>query len=140
MTDFLGKKFDYLQPYAAVFIRLAFGYHLIQYTYGAVFNLTAGSDNYEWLGSKGVPFPYFMSWLYILTEFVGGIALIIGFKTRWFAIPLIINFIVAYCLVHLGDEYKKSFEAIQMLFVSFFFLFNGSGKLSIDEYLKFRTK
>ena len=140
MTDFLSKKFNYLQPYAAVFIRLAFGYHLIQYTYGAVFNLTAGSDNYEWLGSKGVPFPYFMSWLYILTEFIGGIALIIGFKTRWFAIPLIINFIVAYCLVHFGDDYKKSFEVIQMLFVSFFFLFNGSGKLSIDEYLKFRTK
>jgi putative oxidoreductase len=133
-------KINDLQPYAAIFIRLAFGYHLIQYTYSDVFNLTAGSANYEWLGSKGVPFPYFMSWLYILTEFVGGIAIIIGFKTRWVAIPLIINFVVAYFLVHFGDEYKNSFEAIQMLFVSFFFLFNGSGKLSIDEYLKFRTK
>jgi putative oxidoreductase len=139
MTDFLNKRLDYLQPYAAVFIRIAFGYHLLQYTYLEVFSLSAGSNNYEWLGSKGVPFPYFMSWLYILTEFIGGIALFIGFKTRWFSIPLIINFIVAYLLVHFGDEYKKSFESIQMLFVSFFFLFNGSGKLSIDEYLKFKN-
>jgi uncharacterized membrane protein YphA (DoxX/SURF4 family) len=128
MNDYFDRKIENLQSYAPIFIRLAFGYHLIQYT--------AGSANYEWLGAKGVPMPYFMSWLYILTEFIGGIALIIGFKIRWFAIPLIITFTVACLLIHLGDEYKKSFEAIQMLFISFFFLFNGSGKLSIDEYFK----
>ncbi|HEU4496555.1 MAG TPA: DoxX family protein [Flavobacterium sp.] len=134
------KRTAGLQPYAAIFIRLAFGYHLIQYTFSDVFNLTAGSANYEWLGSKGVPMPYFMSWLYILTEFIGGIALVIGFKARWFAVPLAVNFIVAYFLVHFGDEYMKSFEAVQMLAVSFFFLFNGSGRLSIDEYLKSRKQ
>jgi hypothetical protein len=41
-------------------------------------------------------------------------------------------------LVHLGKTYKESFEAIQMLAVSFFFLFNGSGKLSVDDYLENR--
>lgn len=136
MSNFsFQKKMSDFQPYAAIFIRFAFGYHLIQYTCSDVINLTAGSAHYEWLGSKGVPMPYFMSWLYILTEFIGGIALVIGFKTRWVAIPLIINFTAAYFLVHFGREYLKSFEAIQMLAVSFFFLFNGSGKLSLDEYL-----
>jgi putative oxidoreductase len=129
-----------LQPYAALFIRLAFGFHLIQYTYGDVFELTAGSSNKEWLGSMGIPFPYLMGWVYILTEFIAGIALIIGFKTRWFALLLIINFIVALLLVHLGQTYKQSFEAIQMLAISFFFLFNGSGKLSIDDYLENRKR
>jgi putative oxidoreductase len=86
----------------------------------------------------GVPFPYLMGWIYILTEFIGGIAIIVGFKTRWFALPLIFNFIVALVLVHLGKTYKESFEAIQMLAVSFFFLFNGSGKLSVDDYLENR--
>ena len=127
-----------LQPYAALFIRLAFGYHLVQYTYGDVFELTAGSNNKDWLGGMGVPFPYLMGWIYILTEFIGGIAIIVGFKTRWFALPLIFNFIVALVLVHLGKTYKESFEAIQMLAVSFFFLFNGSGKLSVDDYLENR--
>lgn len=34
---------------------------------------------------------------------------------------LIINFIVALFLVHIGKTYKESFEAIQMLAVSLFF-------------------
>jgi putative oxidoreductase len=129
------NQFSKLQPYATIFIRLAFGFHLIQYSYEDVFNLTAGSSNKEWLGGMGVPLPYLMGWVYILTEFIGGIAIIIGFKTKWFALPLIINFIVALLLVHLGKSYKESFEAIHMLAVSLFFLFNGSGKLSIDNYL-----
>jgi putative oxidoreductase len=136
MPHLLDRKLAFLQPYAAVFIRLAFGYHLIQYSYNDLFELTAGSGNAQWLGSLGVPFPYLMGWVYILTEFVGGVALVLGFQTRWFAIPLLINFIVAYGLVHSGDEYKKSFEAIQMLAVSLFFLFNGSGKLSLDAWIE----
>ncbi len=99
-----------LQPYAALFIRLVFGYHLVQYTYGDVFELTAGSNNKDWLGGMGVPFPYLMGWIYILTEFIGGIAIIVGFKTRWFALPLIFNFIVALVLVHLGKLLKKHYE------------------------------
>jgi putative oxidoreductase len=58
---------------------------------------------------------------------VSGIAIILGFRTRWIAITLVINFIVALCLVHLEKTYKESFEAIQLLAVSFYFLFNGSG-------------
>ncbi len=125
-----------LKPFAAIFIRLAFGFHLLQYSYGDVFQGTAGSGNEEMLAKFGVPFPYFMGWLYILTEFSGSISIIIGFKVRWFAFALVINFIVALYLVHLNKTYMQSFEAIQMLAVSLFFLFNGSGKLSVDEFLK----
>ncbi len=122
-----------LKPFAAIFIRLAFGFHLLQYSYGDVFQGTAGSGNEEMLAQMGVPFPYFMGWLYILTEFLGSISIIIGFKIRWFAFALVINFIVALYLVHLNKTYMQSFEAIQMLAVSLFFLFNGSGKLSVDD-------
>jgi putative oxidoreductase len=125
-----------LKPFAAIFIRLAFGYHLFQYSYGDVFQGTAGSGNEEMLAKLGVPFPYFMGWLYILTEFLGSISMIIGFKIRWFAFALGINFIVALYLVHLNKTYMQSFEAIQMLAVSLFFLFNGSGKLSVDDFIQ----
>jgi putative oxidoreductase len=128
-----------LQPYAAIFIRLAFGYHLLQYSYGDVFQGTGGSGNEEMLSKVGVPFPYLMGWLYILTEFTGSISMIIGFKVRWFAFALVINFIVALYLVHLDKTYTQSFEAIQMLAVSLFFLFNGSGKLSVDDFIQNRA-
>jgi putative oxidoreductase len=79
-----------------------------------------------------------MSWAYILTQFIGGVLLIIGYKTRLIATPLIVTFLVAYFLVHAGDPYKDSFQAIQMLAVSLFFLFNGSGKLSLDDLINTR--
>jgi putative oxidoreductase len=135
----LAELSEKLQPYAAIFIRLAFGYHLLQYCYGDVFQGTAGSGNEEMLSKSGVPFPYFMGWLYILTEFIGSISMIIGFKVRWFAFALVINFIFALYLVHLDKTYMQSFEAIQMLAVSLFFLFNGSGKLSVDDFIQNRA-
>jgi len=126
-------QFNTLQPFAAIFIRLAFGYHLIQYTYADVFTLSAATNNAGYLSTLGIPFPSIMAWVYILTEFLGGIALIIGFKIRWFAVALIINFLVAVFIAHAHQPYSKSFESIQMLAVSCFFLFNGAGKLSIDS-------
>ena len=123
--------------FGALFIRIAFGLHLLHYSWNDVTTLSAG-DNAEWLGSLGVPFPFIMSWAYILTQFIGGILLIVGYKTRLIAIPLIITFLVAYFLVHAGDTYKDAFEAIQMLAVSLFFFFNGSGKLSLDDYVNKR--
>jgi len=124
-----------LSPYAVLFIRLAFGFHLLYYAVPPLWNGTV-VEGAEWLGSLGVPFPVLMSWLYILTEFLGGIMLIVGFQTRLVAIPLIITFLVAYFLVHGGDPYEDSFQALQMLAVSCYFLFHGSGKLSIDEAFK----
>lgn len=139
MIDFFNKQTSKLAPYAPLFIRLAFGFHLIQYRYAEVFALTVASGNADWLRSMGMPFPYFMSWLNILAEFLGGLSFIIGFKVRIFAVALIINFVVALLLVHLNNPYKESFEAIQLLAVSSFFLFSGAGKLSLDQLIRQRT-
>jgi putative oxidoreductase len=139
LIDFFNKQTSKLAPYAPLFIRLAFGFHLIQYRYAEVFALTVASGNADWLRSMGMPFPYFMSWLNILAEFLGGLSFIIGFKVRIFAVALIINFVVALLLVHLNNPYKESFEAIQLLAVSSFFLFSGAGKLSLDQLIRQRT-
>lgn len=131
------KKIDALQGFAPLFIRLAFGYHLLFYSWEPVTNLTAG-ENSTFLASLGIPFPVSSSWIYILAEFIGGFLLIVGFKTRWVAIPLAVIFFVASFLVHGSDPYEDSFQAIQMLAVSLFFFFNGSGFISVDFYLKNR--
>ncbi|MBL8149950.1 MAG: DoxX family protein [Blastocatellia bacterium] len=123
-----------LKEYAPIFIRLAFGYHLVQYTYEDILFLKAHIGFGAWLAQMGVPFPSFMAYVALGTEFVGGLCLIFGLLVRYVSIFLIANFITAICLVHLDDPYKKSFEAIQMLMVSLFFLFNGAGKLSIDSF------
>ena len=130
----LDKKFNPIAGYAPLIIRLAFGLHLIYYSGEAVLTLSAG-ESADFLASLGIPFPALMAWIYTLTEFIGGIFLIIGFKTRWIAIPLIITFLVAAFIAHAGDPYEDSFQALQMLAVSIYFLIRGAGKLSVDEFL-----
>lgn len=48
----------------------------------------------------GLPFPDLMAFLAGTTEFFGGIAILIGFATRWFSIPLMMTMIVAAATAH----------------------------------------
>jgi len=61
-------------------------------------------DTAAWMGNAdwglGLPFPYLMTTLAASAELFGGIALVVGFATRWFAIPLIITMLVAMFTVH----------------------------------------
>lgn len=86
--------------------------------------MSAG-ESASYLSSLGIPFPVFMSWLYVLTEFGGGILLIVGLKVRWAAVPLGIRFAVATFLAHRADPYESSFQALQLLAVSIFFFIGG---------------
>jgi uncharacterized membrane protein YphA (DoxX/SURF4 family) len=65
----------------------------------AAFESTAAwFGNPEW--GLGLPFPYLMTALAAGAELFGGIALVIGFATRWFAVPLAITMLVAMFAVH----------------------------------------
>lgn len=61
-------------------------------------------DTAAWFGNPewglGLPFPELLTFLAAGTELVGGAALLIGFATRWFAIPLIVTMLVAIFAVH----------------------------------------
>lgn len=51
----------------------------------------------------GLPLPDLMAFLAGSTEFIGGIALLIGFATRWFSIPLMFTMLVAASTAHWGN-------------------------------------
>ncbi len=61
-------------------------------------------DTAAWFGNPewglGLPFPELLTFLAAGTELIGGAALLIGFATRWFAIPLIATMLVAIFAVH----------------------------------------
>ena len=61
-------------------------------------------DTAAWMGNPdwglGLPFPELMVVLAAGTELVGGIALVLGFAVRWFAIPLMFTMLVAIFSVH----------------------------------------
>ena len=71
--------------------------------------------------------------LAVIGEFVCPILLIIGFKTRWAAIPAAITMAVAGFIVHAADPFGTKEKAF--LFLSFFIVIAllGPGKFSIDK-------
>lgn len=103
-TTFHGairKRFKHLDGIAPLLLRLylapvmiAAGWHKFQ-------NF---DDMVSWFGNAdwglGLPAPALMVFLAAFTEFVGGLALLIGLAVRWFAVPLMISMVVAALTVH----------------------------------------
>lgn len=60
-----------------------------------------------WFGNPdwglGMPYPAVMAFLATATELAGSLAILIGFATRWAAIPLMVTMIVAMLTVHIEN-------------------------------------
>lgn len=71
--------------------------------------------------------------LAVIGEFVCPILIIIGFKTRWMAIPPAITMLVAGFIVHAADPFGTKEKTF--LFITFFIaiIILGPGKFSIDK-------
>ena len=94
----LTRKVDFLGP-------LALRLYLVPVFWVAGTNKLDGMDNViAWFGNPdwglGLPFPALMAWLAVGTEVLGAVALLLGFATRWFCIPLMIQMLVAATMVH----------------------------------------
>ncbi len=101
------------------------------FTYG--FNGVAGL-----MGQLGIPFPMLSAVVVTLVEFLGGLALILGFFTRWAAALLAINMLVAMTVVHLraGFFLPNGFEyALTLLAANLALTFAGSGRAALDVAL-----
>lgn len=132
---FLEKYKDY----AAVFIRLVVGFHLIYGTQDNVFSYARMEEFAEFLRVRGVPFPLFSAFLSAYAQFVCGILFMLGAGVRYAAIVMIVNFVAAIVIAHLGDTYPNTFPALMMLAAACFFLIHGAGKLSVDDLRRKRT-
>jgi putative oxidoreductase len=104
------------------------------FVYG--FSGTAG-----FFGHAGIPMPAFFAVVVTLVEFLGGLALIAGFLTRWAALLLAIDMAVAVLAVHAkngfflpaGCEY-----ALTLLVVNAGIALAGPGVCALDN-LVFKT-
>jgi putative oxidoreductase len=84
----------------------------------------------------GIPLPGLAAWAIALTEFLGGIALLLGLFTRWAAVPLAFGMLVAILTVHLSGGFfaPKGIEyPLTMLAISLALLLTGSGALALDN-------
>lgn len=135
MLSKLNDYFDRKKDYATIFIRLIVGWRLIDGTQDNIFSWDRMIEFKHFLEQYGVPLPLLSAQVSVYAQFICGILFIIGFQVRLAAILMIVNFVVALLVVHIGLTFEQSFDALMMLSGSLFFLFNGAGKFSIDRSL-----
>jgi len=128
---------SYLQSPFLLFVRLYWGWQLIQSGWGKLHHLSTVTDFFT---SLGLPLPAQTAVFISCLEFFGGIFLAAGLLSRLTSLALTINLIVAYitadreALFSMFSDPDKFYAAAPYTFLvaSLIILLFGPGKLSLD--------
>ncbi len=115
-----------------VVVGIVFLMHGGQKLFVSGFHATSG-----FLGHLAIPYPFVMGVILTLTEFLGGIALIVGMFTRWAAVALAIDMTVALLKVHLHSFFLPSGMeyVLTLLAANLCLALAGSGMLAVDNVM-----
>lgn len=135
----LAKIFGDAWEWGLLIGRIVLGVVFIAHGYQKLF-VTGVDQIAGFFGSLGIPIPEFFAWLVSLTEFVGGIAVLIGLLTRYAATGLAITLIVAILTVKakiglIGSPGAGYELDLALLALSLALLLAGPGKLSLETLL-----
>jgi putative oxidoreductase len=133
---------SYLQSPFLLFVRLYWGWQLIQSGWGKLHHLSTVTDFFT---SLGLPLPAQTAVFISCLEFFGGIFLAAGLLSRLTSLALTINLIVAYiiadreALFSIFSDPDKFYAAAPYTFLvaSLIILLFGPGKLSLDTLLEY---
>jgi putative oxidoreductase len=130
----LNNYFESRKDYGAIFLRVLIGWRLIYGTQDNVFSWERMIEFRNFLDQLGTPLPLLSAQVSVYAQFICGILYVVGLWIRPAAIVMIINFSFALIIAHIGTTFLETFDALVMLFGSVFFLFYGSGKISLDNW------
>lgn len=130
-----------LQPFLLLAMRLYWGYSFFKSGWGKLHDIPSTADFFE---SLNIPLPLFHAYVVSYVEMVGGMSLLLGLAARLFAIPLIINMIVALLTAHIAvveNVWENPSDLIRAspftyLLTSLIILAFGPGKISLDYLLE----
>jgi putative oxidoreductase len=136
----LDSYFEVRKEYGTIFLRLVIGWRLIEGTQDNVFSWARMIEFRNFLDERNVPASLVAAHISVYAQFICGVLFILGAFTRPAAITMIINFMAALIIAHIGTTFQQSFEALVILASAAFFLFYGAGKISVDNFLNSRKK
>lgn len=134
----LNSFFESRKDYGAIFLRVIIGWRLIEGTQDNVISWERMIEFRDFLDLHHTPFPLLAAILSVYAQLICGMLFVVGAFVRLAAVVMIINFVAALIIAHIGTTFLESFDALMMLFGSAFFLFYGAGKLSIDDRMNLR--
>jgi putative oxidoreductase len=142
-----------LAPWAPIPLRLIVGYGFVQHGFAKI---ARGPDSFAAiLQALGVPAPHFTAWVSIVTELLGGLAILTGGLVTLASIPMAMLLCVAIFTVHLpngfssvklvaitagGPQFGPVGYEVDLLYLACLaaLVFAGAGPFSVDSILKKR--
>lgn len=134
----LARIFEKAEPWSLLPLRIVVG--IIFIVHGGQKLFVFGFSGFAgFLVQQGIQPAMFWSVIVTLVEFLGGIAILIGFLTRWAALLLAVDMLVAVLAVHLKKGFFVSqggYEfALLNLAACLTLLLAGAKKPSVDQAL-----
>ena len=140
----MSKSLNSLQPWGAFILRLVLGIAMAYHGYSKVIpsggfhggNTFSALDHHgRYVASLGLP--YWLGYVSALTEFVGGILLILGLLTRFAAILVTVNMLVALVIVNRHHGYVGSEYSLALFAIALMLAFFGAGAFAVDRKIGF---
>ena len=141
----MTKWLTNLQPWGALLMRLVLGiamlingWHKVVPTGGFHgHNTFSALDHFcRFVVTLGLPF--WLGCLSAFTEFVGGIALLLGLFTRFFCFLIVVNMLVALVAVNIHHGYSGSQYTLSLIALAVMLLVYGPGAWALDRKLGLR--
>ena len=102
----LNRYFENKKEYGAFFLRVIIGWRLVDGTQDNVFSWARMLEFRDFLEQFHVPYPLLSAQVSVYAQFICGILYVIGLWIRPAAMIMIINFIVALFIVHIGTTFQ----------------------------------
>jgi len=132
-------SFDRAARFAPLVLRLFLAVFLVYKTQDNVFSSARMQEFEGFLAANGFPAPAVCARLSVYAQFACGILIALGALTRWAALAMIGNFVVAILGVHVGLPFDTYLEPSAMLACSIALLLTGAGPFSVDGWLAARV-
>jgi len=138
----MSKSLNALQPWGALLLRLVLGAAMVYHGYdkvipgnlhGNIFSALQRHGHY--VSSLGVP--YWLGYVSALTEFAGGVLILLGLLTRFAAFMISINMLFALALVNRHHGYAGSEYSLALFAIAVMLTLYGAGALSLDRKIGF---
>jgi putative oxidoreductase len=137
------RSLNKLQPWAVALVRMVLGLAMLLAGWDKIIPAGTGLHRAHPLAGiesfchfvAGLGLPFWLGYVSIATEFVGGACVLAGLLTRFWSFLIVGNLLVALWKVDLRHGYRGSEYALALLVMALLLVTSGSGALALDRRL-----
>ena len=118
-------------------VRLVIGIPMIIHGAGKLFGIGPAAMPIAKLAGiltvKGLPAASLLAWLVAIVEFGGGLLVVVGLLTRYAALAIAIDMLVATVVIHLPKGYTGSELTLVLFLTALSLVVSGAGEFSVAQ-------